>query len=378
MPSDITLQRDDLAKALGRVGRIVERRTTIPILSNIRLTPLPGEQRLRLTATDLDIEATATLAATISPDAGEITVNASLLDGIVRKLADGVEVTLSWDDDSKVALRAGRARFSLQALPASDYPDIAAGDMPVRFTLPVKTLAGIIADVGFAISSEETRYYLNGIFFHAREGDGGPYLCAVATDGHRLSMREIIAPEGAERLTGIIVPRKTIGEIARIAKDFEGDAVIEVSNTKTRLTLGDTILVSKLIDGTYPDYQRVIPKGNSRIAKLPRETLRAAVDRVATVSSERGRAVKLTFDDGRLALSVKNPDAGSAEDELTIDYADTPVEIGFNATYLGEVLGTLSAETCRISLDQSGSPTLFHNADDTGQGAAIVLMPMRV
>lgn len=370
----ITLPRADLDRALSRLARVVERRNTIPILGNIRLAL--RRNTLTLTATDLDIEARATLDAPDAAGEDETTVPAARLHDIVRKISAD-RIRLTWPvGGAQVTITGGRARFALQALPATDFPDLDASGATHEFTLPAATLANLFDDVAFAISTEETRYYLNGIYLHVVTGESGPTLRAVATDGHRLARADMPAPQGADGMPGIIVPRKTAAEIARLALGSDGPAEIAVSPTKIRVTIGATRYLSKLIDGNFPDYARVIPTNNDKTAIVEREALAAAASRVATISSERGRAVKLSFRNASLKLSVTNPDAGEAVDEIDADYASAPLEIGFNAVYLAELLNHIAAETVRIEMAESGSPTLFRAASNNER--LIVLMPMRV
>ena len=368
----LTISRDTLAPALAALSRIVERRNTIPILSNILLAA-KGET-LTLRATDLDIEARTTLPCTAEAD-GALTLQAQTLTDIVAKLPAGAAITLAAEGE-KVILRSGRSRFQMHTLPESDFPDITAGDFSHRFEMPAATLAEMIASTQFAISTEETRYYLYGIHLHVIDSEGVGFLRAVATDGHRLARLEMPMPAGASGMPGIIVPRKTVGEIARLAKDDKGDVAIEVSATKIRLTTGATTLTSKLIDGTFPDYQRVIPAGNDKRATLDAEAFRQAIDRVSTISSERGRAVKLSLSDAGLTLSVSNPDSGAATEELTPDYDGAPIEVGFNSSYLLDVLTVLGGDTILMKLADPGSPAILQTSE--GAPLLIVLMPMRV
>ncbi len=369
----ITVQRDTLAPALAALSRVVERRNTIPILSNILLSA--SGDKLTLRATDLDIQAETSLPCEVA-EAGATTLPAHTLTDIVRKLAAGAQIALEGDGDKPLVLRAGRSRFTVQSLPESDFPDITAGEFSHRFTLPAKDLAATFGQVEFAISSEETRYYLNGIHMHTLPVDGQTKLRAVATDGHRLSRMELPAPAGSEGMPGVIVPRKTVAELGKIAKDHDGEIVLEFSATKIRATAGATTLTSKLIDGTFPDYQRVIPAGNDKLVTLEAEAFRHAIDRVATISSERGRAVKLALSDAGLTLSVTNPDSGAATEELEPDYDGQPIEIGFNARYLLDVLGVLGGDSVQMKLAEAGSPAVFQRRE--GDALLIVLMPMRV
>lgn len=369
-----TLERSNLLKALGHVHRVVERRNTIPILSNVLLRADGG--KLMLKATDLDLEVLESVAAEVG-QGGATTVPAHTLYDIVRKLPEGAEVSLQTDGEGRgLTVRCGRSEFSLQMLPESDFPDLTAGEFPVRFTLPAAELRALIERTQFAISTEETRYYLNGIYLHlATEGDR-KVLRAVATDGHRLAQAQISAPAGAGAMPGVIVPRKTVGEIQKLLEEPDAEVTVEVSDTKIRVSLGAIVLTSKLIDGTFPPYERVIPKGNDKVLKVDRGAFSDAVDRVSTIASERGRAVKLALGEGRLVLTVNNPDSGSATEELGVDFAAEPIEIGFNSKYLLDIGAQLRSGTAVFRLADPGSPTLIQ--DDDSQDALYVLMPMRV
>ena len=370
----VTLERSALLKALGHVHRVVERRTTIPILSNVLLNA--NGRTLGLKATDLDIEVTESIPADVA-QAGATTLPAHTLYDIIRKLPEGAQVSLeTTGENGQLLMRSGRSRFNLQSLPESDFPDLASGELANRFTLASADLRKLIAKTQFAISTEETRYYLNGIFLHTLEVDGHTMLRAVATDGHRLARVEIPAPAGAAGMPGIIVPRKTVTEIQKLVEDIDAEVAIELSTTKIRFTFGDVVLTSKLIDGTFPDYARVIPTGNDKRLIVECGPFKAAVDRVSTISSERGRAVKLALADGKLTLSVTNPDSGSAVEELEVDYDAPPLDIGFNARYLLDITQELDSDTALFKLADPGSPTVIQDRD--GAAALYVLMPMRV
>jgi DNA polymerase-3 subunit beta len=370
----VTLERSALLKSLGHVHRVVERRTTIPILSNVLLGA--GGGGLQLKATDLDLEVTETVPADVG-QAGATTLPAHVLYEIVRKLPDGAQVSLeTGTENGQLQLRSGRSRFNLQSLPESDFPDLAAGEMSHTFKLPAGELKRLIDKTQFAISNEETRYYLNGVFMHVSEADGVSVLRAVATDGHRLARLETPAPAGAAGMPGIIVPRKAVAEVLKLIEDPELEVGVELSATKIRFTLGAVVLTSKLIDGSFPDYARVIPAHNDKFLTVERKDFADAVDRVSTISSERGRAVKLAVSDGKLVLSVTNPDSGSAVEELEVDYNAAPLEIGFNARYLIDIANQLDGDTALFKLNDSGSPTIVQDRD--GASALYVLMPMRV
>ncbi len=370
----VTLERAALLKSLGHVYRVVERRTTIPILSNVLVRAEAGA--LKLKATDLDLEVTETLAADVG-QTGATTLPAHVLHEIVRKLPDGAQVTLEMTGDaSTLLLRSGRSRFQLHCLPETDFPDTAAGELTHRFKLPAGQLRQLIDKTSFAISTEETRYYLNGIYMHTVQVEGRAVMRVVSTDGHRLARIEIPAPEGSVDMPGIIVPRKAVSEIQKLIEDPSAEVLVELSQTKIRLTIGDVVLTTKLIDGTFPDYGRVIPAGNDKFLTIGKSAFAAAVDRVSTISSERGRAVKLALADGKLTLSVNNPDSGFATEELDVEYDAAPLDIGFNARYLLDITAQLEDETALLKLADPGSPTLVQ--DREGAPALYVLMPMRV
>jgi DNA polymerase-3 subunit beta len=370
----LTVERSELLKSLGHVHRVVERRNTIPILANV-LIRAEGES-LALKATDLDLEVIETISAEIAVG-GATTVPAHMFYDIVRKLPEGAQIVLEASGDRAVlAIRAGRSRFTLQTLPESDFPDLAAGEMTHAFKLAASDLKRLIDKTQFAISTEETRYYLNGIYFHTAGPPGAPTLRGVATDGHRLAQLDLPLPEGASGMPGIIVPRKTVGEVQRLIEDADAEFRIELSQGKIRFTHARVVLTSKLIDGTFPDYARVIPVGNDKDLVVDKKEFEQAVDRVSTVSSERGRAVKLSLSEGKLMLSVTNPDSGSAAEEIEAEYTSEPLDIGFNSRYLLDIAAQIDSEQAILKLADPGSPTLI--ADRDSKGALYVLMPMRV
>lgn len=370
----VTLEQTNLMKSLGHVHRVVERRNTIPILSNVLLRA--DGNSLHLKATDLDLEVFEKTPAQVD-QAGATTVPAYMLYEIIRKLPGGSEVMLSIEaDTSTLKITSGRSNFTLQMLPVEDFPDISTGEFSHSFTMATGEIRKLIEHTQFAISTEETRYYLNGIFLHTVEEDGDTLLRAVATDGHRLARSQSTAPDGAAGMPGIIIPRKTVGEIQRLVEDPDAAVLVELSDSKIRMSVGETVLTSKLIDGTFPDYNRVIPTGNDKELVLDRETFSKAVDRVSTISSERGRAVKLQLSDGQMTLSVNNPDSGTAEEEIAVGYTADALDVGFNSRYLLDITNQLSGDEAKFMLSDPGSPTLILDSNESG--AIYVLMPMRV
>ena len=368
----VTIERSAFLKALTHVQSVVERRNTIPILSNVLVQAKSGE--VRLTATDLDIEIIETAPAEVTQE-GAVTVSAHMLYDIVRKLPDGAQLELDQGPDpGRVAVKAGRSRFALQSLPPEDFPDLAQGEMSHNFTIQSSDLKGLIDKTRFAISTEETRYYLNGIYLHEVASAG--MLRAVATDGHRLARAQVLLPPGAKGMPGIIVPRKTVLELGKLIESGEGEVEVALSPAKIRFAFNGLTLTSKLIDGTFPDYERVIPRNNDKTLDVDAKLFASAVDRVSTVSFEKGRAVKLNMADGRLVLTVNNPDSGSAEEEIAATYDSDPIDIGFNSRYLLDIAGQIKSDTARFKLADAGSPTIVEDPED--QQALYVLMPMRV
>src|SRR4030095_5919583 len=327
-----TIERATLLKSLGHVQSVVERRNTIPILSNV-LIEAREDGSIRLMATDLDLQVDESVAAQVS-QAGATTVSAHTLFDIVRKLPEGSQVEIS-AAEGKMQVNAGRARFNLSTLPRDDFPVIAEGDLPTRFELPAATLRQIIDKTRFAISTEEPRYYLMGIFLHIADEQ----LKAAATDGHRLARVTVAKPDGADRMPDVIVPRKCVAELRKLLEELEGTVEVSMSPTKIRFGLGSAVLTSKLIDGTFPDYKRVIPTGNDTLLKLDPKSFAQGVDRVSTIASEKTRAVKMMVARDKVTLSVPSPESGTATEEIAADYGSDNIEIGFNARYLLDILG---------------------------------------
>jgi DNA polymerase-3 subunit beta len=364
-----TIERATLLRGLGHVQSVVERRNTIPILSNV-LIEANEEGGLRFMATDLDLQINETVEANVTQP-GATTVSAHTLFDIARKLPEGAQVELS-AAGGKMAVNAGRARFNLATLPRDDFPVIAEGELPHAFELPASTLRQIIDKTRFAISTEETRYYLNGIFFHVTDGE----LKAAATDGHRLARVTVPRPDGAQSMPDVIIPRKCVAELRKLLDELDGSVQISLSESKVRFGLGNAILTSKLIDGTFPDYTRVIPTANDKLLRIDPRSFEEGVDRVATIASEKTRAVKMALDRDRVTLSVTSPENGTAAEELAGDYGADSFEIGFNARYLLDILHQIEGDTVEVHLADAAAPTLMRENDKAA--ALYVLMPMRV
>ena len=372
-----TIERATLLRCLSHVQSVVERRNTIPILSNV-LIEASADGTVKVMATDLDLQVIESMQAVSVDNPGAITVSAHLLFDIARKLPEGSQVGLE-TTENRMTVKAGRSRFQLPTLPRDDFPVIVEGDLPTSFELPAKTLAELIDRTRFAISTEETRYYLNGIFLHVSDEDQ-PVLKAAATDGHRLARYTIPRPDGAEGMPDVIVPRKAVAELRKLLDEsLDGNVEVDLSASKIRFTLGGeggVVLTSKLIDGTFPDYSRVIPTGNDKLLKLDPKSFFEGVDRVATIATEKTRAVKMGLEPDKVTLSVTSPDNGTAAEEVPADYKSDGFEIGFNANYLKDILQQIEGDTVELHLADPGAPTLIRK--DEKSPALYVLMPMRV
>lgn len=375
----LTIERAALLKSLNHVQSVVERRNTIPILANVLMRA--GGGKLSLTATDMDLEIVESVPAEVTGE-GATSAPAHTLYDIVRKLPEGAQVEIEWSGDASapLSLRAGRSSFRLGCLPVEDFPSMAGGELPNRFALSAKDLRSMIDRTRFAISTEETRYYLNGIYLHAGRSrdneDPLAVLRAVATDGHRLARVEAPLPAGAEEMPGVIVPRKTVNELRKLIDESAEEIEVSLSDSKVRFAFDSVTLTSKLIDGTFPDYERVIPAGNDKVLAVDARSFAAAVDRVSTIATEKSRAVKLSLEGGTLTLSATSAEQGSATEELEVVYDSSPIEIGFNSRYLLDITQQIEGEGAQFTMADAGSPTIVQ---DSADGSALyVLMPMRV
>lgn len=369
----LSIERAALLRSLGHVQSVVEKRNTIPILSNVLMRADNGV--LTLATTDMDLEINESVAANVSVS-GATTAPAHTLHDIVRKLPDGSDVEISLNKEgTQMTVKAGRSQFKLSCLPISDFPEIANSVLPSAFAIPASDLRALIDRTKFAMSTEETRYYLNGIYLHEAENDGVKVLRAVATDGHRLARFEMPLPEGAAGMPGIIIPRKAIGELRKLADEAADTIGISLSETKIRFEFDHIVLTSKLIDGTFPDYQRVIPQGNDKIVEVDPKVFTGAIDRVSTISDGKSRAVKIALNGKHMMISASSAESGSATEELEVN-GDSDIEIGFNAKYLLDITSQIEGEGCRLTLADAASPTIIQ--DNSDPSALYVLMPLRV
>lgn len=368
----LVIERAVLLKALAPIQSVVERRGTIPILANVRLD---ADKGLSLTATDMDIAIVEKVAADVQ-EKGATTVPAHMFYEIVRKLPDGSNIQITQSDKGKVTISAGQSRFSLASLGVEDFPVMAEGDLPHKFSITPAECKALLEKTRFAISTEETRYYLNGVYLHAASNQGAAVLRAVATDGHRLARMEVGLPEGAEGIPGVIIPRKTVGELYKLVENGGEKVEISLSESKIRFAAGQAVLVSKLIDGTFPDYERVIPTANDKVMEVDGKEFSKAVDRVSVITSEKSRGIKLSLSGSKINLSASSAEQGAANEELSVSYGADPVEIGFNSRYLLDMMAQIEGETAQFVFADSNSPTIVRDPADVG--ALYVIMPMRV
>ena len=373
---NLTIERADLLRSLGHVQSVVERRNTIPILANVMLRADGGG--LQLTATDMDLEIVEAVGAQIHRP-GATTAPAHTLYDIVRKLPEGSQVDIDCaGDPPTLSMRAGRSSFRLGCLPVEDFPNMADGDLPYGFGFAAKDLMALVDRTRFAVSTEETRYYLNGIYLHAAVSaeNGQPAIRAVATDGHRLARVEMPLPDGADGMPGIIVPRKTVGELRKLLEEAADPVRVSLSDSKIRFAFGTVVLTSKLIDGVFPEYERVIPSGNDKIMEVDGKSFAQAVDRVSTIATDKSRAVKLSLQGATLTLSATGAENGSATEALEVAYRSESLEIGFNARYLLDITQQIEGDVAQFAMADAASPTVIRDRADSS--ALFVLMPMRV
>lgn len=368
----ITIEKSNLSKTLSHLYRIVEKKSTIPVLSNIKIEAL---ENLKFTATNIDLEIIEISEGEVK-EKGSTTIPAHILYDIVRKLPEGEIELKTTSDESKVVIKAGNSEFTLPSLPVDDFPIMNGSTMPFKFKVPCDDLIKLIDKTKFAVSTEETRYFLNGIFLHTLEKEGKEYLRAVATDGHRLARQDITSPEGSQGMPSIIIPRKVVNELRSLLEDTSSDIQVEVSETKARFSFGGTTITSKLIDGKFPDYEKVIPTSNDKAMEVDCKIFAEAVDRVSSVSYEKSKAIKMKLSKSKLTLLASTPDSGSAFEDLEVVYDSENMEIGFNSKYLLDIAEQIEGKFMKFMISDSSSPAIITELDDSS--AIYVLMPMRI
>jgi len=369
----ISIEKNNIFKSLSHVQSIVEKKNTIPILSNILLEAKSSS--LILTATDMDISITEKISCTVI-DEGAVTVPAHTLYDIIRKIPDENEIEFIANDGKKFSIRSGNSKFSLSCLPKEDFPIIDIDKLSNEFLIESKVFLKLLDKTKFAISNEETRYFLNGIYLHKKNINDKDSLSLVATDGHRLAKIDQDFPKGLIDIPGVIIPKKTINELCKLLSDSNDEVTINLDPNKIIFYIGSTVLISKLIDGNFPEYERVIPKNNDNIVTLDKNMFSEAVDRVSTITSERSRAIKLRVLKNLINMTSTDLENGSASEDIVSEYQGEEIEIGFNSKYILEMINHLEDEKILLKFSDSMSPVIA--SESSSNNTVYVLMPMRV
>ena len=374
---DFRVNSTELLRALSHIHGIVEVRHTLPILSNIIITT--HDNLLSLYSTNLDIFCSDDLEAEVGQN-GSTSVSAATFYEIVKRLPSGSEIHASLsEEDSTLTLKCGRSKFNLTTISPDDFPKISHDDLNIQFVLSATELKRMIDKTKFAISNEETRYYLNGVFLHQTQKNSIDILRAVATDGHRLAQYDIPLPQGAKDMNGIIIPKKMIQELRRVLDDATGDINIQLNENKIKFSFNNMQIISKVIDGTFPDYTKVIPQSNDKSITTNNEELKKAIDRVSAVAineETKSKAIKLIIESNKISLSVDSSSRGSAIEEIDLDYNNEKVEIGFNSRYLIDICNEIDGDKINLKFLNSTSPAII--LDNTDENLFFVLMPMRI
>jgi len=369
----LAVERSAFLKALSHAQSIVERRTVTPILANVLLKTT--EQGLSLSATDLDLSLIEAIPATIH-EAGSTTVPAHMLYEIVRKISDDMVELSVGQGENQLTLRSGKAKFALPVLPAEEFSPLKMSDLPHKFQISADDIKQLYNTTRFAMSTEEARYYLNGIYFHTTNQNNQKHLRAVATDGHRLARVETTEPEGSNGMPDVIIPRKTVNEVCKLLEDTNGSVDVALSLTQISFTIGSVTLISRLVDGKFPDYENVIPEKPKYTLTVNGKKFASAVDRVATVSQEKSRGIKLLVEAGKVTITANHLDLGSGHEEIEGDFTGSRLEAGFNARYLLDILQQIPSEQATLQFVDENSPVVIRAVN--GDSALYVLMPMRV
>ncbi len=364
----IVTNREDLIKPLAMVGGVVEKRQTLPILANILINA--DKDKLKITATDLEVELKTQASVTEGGDM-DFTLPARKLIDICRALPENSKISMDISGE-KAIIMAGRSRFTLGVLPAKDYPAIETDGASTVFRSQEKVLKRLIEKTQFAMAQQDVRYYLNGLLLEMTDG----VLRAVATDGHRLAMSEVSEGMDGYENFQIIIPRKAVLELGRMLEDSDKEIAIEVGANNVRIIMGDTVFTSKLIDGKFPDYRKVIPDGTDKHVVIDREVMKQALHRTSILSNEKYRGIRFNFENNNLELLAHNPEQEEAKEELEIDYQGEKLVIGFNVGYLIEVLSTIDNDNVVLELKDENSSCLIRS--ENSEDSRYVVMPMRI
>lgn len=365
----LSIQREDLLKPLQLVTGIIEKRQTLPILSNVLLRA--NDKFLSIVGTDLEVELTINIPLQEPATPGEITVPRKLVD-ICRSLPENTAIDFILDQD-KLLIKSGRSRFSLATLPAAEYPSLEQTEKKLEFNLEQKNLRFLIQRTCFAMAQQDVRYYLNGMLLEIKQG----IIKSVATDGHRLALNSIEAPIINNSCTQVIIPRKGVIELLRLLDDTTQEVNIAILANHIRVSNGTFTFTSKLIEGRFPDYDRVVPKGGDKIISVQREPLKQSLTRASIVSNEKLRGVQLQLRQGLLRILANNPEREEAEEEININYSDVDFEIGFNVKYLTEIFDTIDDEMVNITFSNPNASILVEGGKAEGN-SLFVVMPMRL
>ena len=363
-----TIKREDILTPLQQVIGAVERRQTLPILGNVLLRSTGGD--LRLTATDLEIEMVASVTADNSEDF-QTTIPARKLLDICKALPEGSSINFNIDEN-RVSLTSARSRFTLASLPAKDFPGLDEIEAQQSFSIPQDQFKSLFEKTSFAMAQQDVRYYLNGILMELT----AEKVRLVATDGHRLALSEVELETGVEQDKQLIIPRKAVLELARLLDASDSPAKCILSQNHLRVETGALLFTTKLIDGKFPDYQRVIPVDGNKTMEVERDTLKQSLGRISILSNEKYRGIRLSLSSGNLAIQANNPDQEEAEEELPVDYNEEDMEIGFNVTYLIDVLNVLNSDKVQVKLKDANSSAIISDSEDTS--SLYVVMPMRL
>ena len=370
------IERNLLFKSLSRAQSIVQSKTTIPILSNVLITADEESGTIKIRTTDLDIEFMEELQATII-QAGALTVTASLLFDIVRKLPGGSLINFDYKSaNSRLEVRSGRSDFTLATLPKEDFPKVISAEYDTSFSMEAQALRPLFEKSKFAMSTEETRYYLNGVYMHIAEGSQGNVLRCVATDGHRLALVDSDPPNKSVDMPGVIIPRKAVTELGKLLSDIDTEITVSVSNSFTCFSAERFSLTARVVEGTFPDYNHVIPDGNKRRMEVNSKDFATAVDLVATVCDDNSKAITLNIGSDRLGLSMKSPESDIGEEQLSVAYTDEDLSIGFNARYLFDIATQVDQQNVVFYFNTPDEPALIREGEDPN--VLYVVMPMRV
>lgn len=373
------VKKDDLLKTLNHVQSVVEKRNAVPILSNVKIEA-DKDNNLTLTTTDMDISIHDKMSAQVK-QAGSVTVPAHTLFEIIRKVNENVDVELTKDkkDNSNVDLKVGSSEFTIPCLPVEEFPNFEVSQSTHSFTIHSEVLKTLFSKTKHAISNEETRYYLNGVYLHPTTDEGTPMLRTVATDGHRLARAQTIQPEGCQDMPGIIVPKKTVGELVKLLEEYVGEVHVALSQNKITFIMGEITLSSKLIDGKFPDYDRVIPKNNDKTLEVSRDKLARAIDLVISITNDKTRAVRLNIQPSKILVNASSEMNGNAkgEQEISANYSSNEnLSIGFNSRYVLDSLSAIEGDTVKLSLSNNLGAVV---AQDAKEGNCLyILMPMQV